>query len=103
MKLEQILTFLHTNVFESYKVSEIPHPFSPLTQELRLQIEPAEEGGEVTYDVNGFIQDAVELRITPFVLDTFAHEYDELVRARDALANEMASLQNSNRNLTAQV
>ena len=31
-----------------------------------------------------FIQDAISLRITPFMLDNYAHEYEELVRARDA-------------------
>jgi hypothetical protein len=67
------------------------------------QVEPVEGEVEATYNVKEFIQDAVELRITPFMLDTYANEYEALVRTRDALANEMNSLRNNNRNLTAQV
>ena len=49
------------------------------------------------------MQDAVSMSITPFMLDQYANEYEELVRTRDAQMVEMDSLRNSNRNLTAQV
>lgn len=53
--------------------------------------------------VDEFVQDAVSLRITPFMLDSYAHEYEEIVRRRDAHASEVDALRNSNRNLIAQV
>ena len=55
------------------------------------------------YDVDSYVQDAVSMNITPFMLDQYANEYDELVRTRDAQLIEMDALRNSNRNLSAQV
>lgn len=55
------------------------------------------------YDVDAYVQDAVSMKITPFMLDQYANEYDELVKTRDAHAIEMDGLRNSNRNLSAQV
>jgi hypothetical protein len=69
---------------------------------LRLQLESAAEGSDSHYNVDQFVQDAVELKITPFMLDTYAHEYEEIVRIRDAHANEVAALQHHNRALQAQ-
>jgi len=65
--------------------------------------ESAAEGGEPHYNIDQFVQDAVELKITPFMLDTYAHEYEEIVRIRDAHANEVAALQHQNRALQAQM
>lgn len=50
-----------------------------------------------------FVQDAVSLRITPFMLDSYAHEYEEIIRRRDAHTLEVEALRTSNRNLIAQV
>jgi hypothetical protein len=55
------------------------------------------------HDVNMFVEDAAALRITPFMLDTFAREYAEMVRARDATATELDDLRTSNRSLSSQV
>ena len=55
------------------------------------------------YDIDQLVQDAVSMNITPFMLDQFASEYEELVRTRDAHAREMDNLRVSNRNLSAQV
>jgi hypothetical protein len=55
------------------------------------------------YRVDEFVQDAVSLRITPFMLDAYAREYEDLIRLRDAHALEMDTLRNSNRTLLAQV
>ena len=49
------------------------------------------------------MQDAFSLRITPFMLDNYAHEYEELVRARDAHKLEMENLRNTNQRLAQQV
>ena len=43
------------------------------------------------------------LRITPFMLDAYTHEYNEMIRARDAHLLEVDSLRSSNRNLSQQV
>lgn len=56
-----------------------------------------------TYDVDSFVQDAVNLRVTPLMLDAFAAEYRESVRIKEAHILEMDGLRNSNRNLSAQV
>ncbi|KAI9059232.1 RabGAP/TBC [Trametes sanguinea] len=85
MKFDQLLSFLNTRIFDVY------------------QVEPAQEGQEVKYRVDEFVQDATSLRITPFMLDSYAHEYEELVRARDAHKIEVDTLKNANRQLAAQV
>jgi len=92
LKFDEILSFLKTSVFERYKIeSSNQH----------------EEGGEsdpqAKHNVDEFVQDAVSLRITPFMLDAFAHEYADLMRAREAHAIEMDALRNSNRALSAKV
>ena len=56
-----------------------------------------------TYDVDPFVQDAVNLRITPLMLDTFAAEHRETLRIKEAHTLEVDALRNSNRNLSAQV
>ena len=56
-----------------------------------------------TYYVDDFVRDASLVRITPFMLDAYAHEYQDTVREREAHAVEMDSLRNINRNLSAQV
>ncbi|KAI0829950.1 RabGAP/TBC [Trametes gibbosa] len=86
MKFDQLLAFLNTRVFEVY------------------QADPEHVGQtEPRYRVNEFVQDSTSLRITPFMLDNYAHEYEELVTARDAHKLEMENLKNANRQLTAQV
>ncbi|KAI0305591.1 rab-GTPase-TBC domain-containing protein [Multifurca ochricompacta] len=64
---------------------------------------PAVGEEKATYRVNDFVQDAMSLRITPFMLDSYNHEYNEMIRAREAHAAEMDSLRNHNRQLSAQV
>ncbi|KAH9858606.1 RabGAP/TBC [Lenzites betulinus] len=86
MKFDQLLAFLNTRVFEVY-LADPKHVG---------QTEPR-------YRVNEFVQDATSLRITPFMLDNYAREYEELVTARDAHKLEMENLKNANRQLAAQV
>ena len=45
----------------------------------------------------------MNLRITPLILDTFAAEYREALRVKEAHALEVDALRNSNRNLSTQV
>jgi hypothetical protein len=62
-----------------------------------------EEGEKPTYRVDDFVHDAMSLRITPFMLDSYGHEYLEIIRAREAHAAEMDALRSHNRQLSAQV
>lgn len=57
----------------------------------------------MTFDVDTFVQDAFHIKITPFMLDAYAHEWEDLLRAREAHATEMDALRNTNRSLAAQV
>jgi hypothetical protein len=56
-----------------------------------------------TYRVDEFVQDAINLKVTPFMLDMYSHEYEDLVRNRDAHLVEMDELRNTNRRLSAHV
>lgn len=62
-----------------------------------------DEGGKPRYLVDDFVGDAMSLRITPFMLDSYNHEYLEMIRAREAYAAEMDALRNHNRQLSVQV
>lgn len=62
-----------------------------------------EEGGKSTYRVDEFVNDAMALRITPFILDSYSHEYQEMVRVREAHAAEMDALRSHNRQLSTQM
>lgn len=61
------------------------------------------DGGILQYQVDKFVMEALQLKITPFMLDSYAHEYDDQVRTREAHLVEMDTLRNTNRHLTAQV
>jgi hypothetical protein len=54
------------------------------------------------YKVGDFVADAAALRITPFMLDSYAREYDDMCRARDAHAIEVDELRTQNRALQVQ-
>ncbi|KAH7888682.1 rab-GTPase-TBC domain-containing protein [Phlebopus sp. FC_14] len=86
LKFDQILAYLMTSVFDRYKIEPVD-----------------EENGQANYKVDEFVQDAISLKITPFMLDTYAHEYNDMVKAREAHAIEMDILRNANRALTAKV
>ncbi|KAI0737639.1 rab-GTPase-TBC domain-containing protein [Daedaleopsis nitida] len=88
MKFDQLIGFLNQRVFEVYQVGPV---------------DPSTPPSEVRYRVDEFVQDAFSLRITPFMLDNYAHEYEELVRTRDAHKLEMENLRNTNQRLAMQV
>lgn len=88
MKFDQLLVFLNTKMLDVYQVGEVE----------------GDNGTKVPiYDIDQYVQDAVSMNITPFMLDQYANEYEELVRTRDAQLIEMDALRNSNRALSAQV
>lgn len=43
------------------------------------QMEPLEGDEEVKYKVDEFVGESVSLRITPFMLDSYSHEYEDIV------------------------
>ncbi|PIL33862.1 hypothetical protein GSI_03568 [Ganoderma sinense ZZ0214-1] len=88
MKFDQLIQFLNQRVFEAYQIGPVV---------------PGQAPADVRYRVDELIRDAISLRITPFMLDNYAHEYEDLVRARDAHKIEMDSLRNTNARLSTQV
>ncbi|KAG2342914.1 RabGAP/TBC [Suillus weaverae] len=91
LKFDDILAFLKNKIFDRYKLLESPED----------QITGPDKS--VKYDVDAFVLDAISMKITPFMLDTYSHEYEDLVRTRDAHAIEIDTLRNNNRSLSAQV
>ncbi|KAI9461731.1 rab-GTPase-TBC domain-containing protein [Russula earlei] len=89
LKFDELVGFLNAGIIDTYKVRS-------------AQI-VVEEGGTPSYRVDDFVNDAMSMRITPFMLDTYNHEYHEMIRARDAHAAEMDALRNQNRQLSAQI
>ena len=90
LKFDQLVAFLNQRMFEVYQVGPPPSAAAGLPQPAR-------------YRVDEFVQDAMGMRITPFMLDSYAREYEELIRARDAHKLEMESLKQTNQRLAAQV
>lgn len=84
MKFDELVAFLNTGVIDAYKISE-------------------DEDGKPRYHVDELVSDAMSLRITPFMLDSYNHEYVEMIRVREAHAAEMDALRNHNRQLSAQI
>lgn len=56
-----------------------------------------------TYRTNEFVRDAFDVKITPFILDTYAGEFDVQVRAANAHRREVEALRLVNRNLASRV
>ncbi|KIK44749.1 hypothetical protein CY34DRAFT_802323 [Suillus luteus UH-Slu-Lm8-n1] len=93
LKFDDILAFLKNKIFDRYKIEPLESPEDHVTGPDK----------SVKYDVDAFVLDAISVKITPFMLDTYSHEYEELVRTRDAHAIEIDTLRNNNRSLSAQV
>ncbi|EIW83073.1 RabGAP TBC [Coniophora puteana RWD-64-598 SS2] len=88
LKFDDILAFLKNRVFDQYQVRSG---------------EAHDDAHKATYNADAFVTDAISLKITPFMLQAYAHEYEDLVRTRDAHATEMDGLRNQNRTLMAHV
>lgn len=67
------------------------------------QIEDDGEQDEPEFRVDEFVRDASKVNITPFQLDNYAAEYEDLRKAQTAHIVEMDNLRNENRTLKAQV
>lgn len=119
LRFDDILAFLKTRLFEQYIVSissvrrsvdnNINHPQSDDVSKMNINDAKSvrsmngDAASTVTYRVDEFVQDALSLKITPFMLDVYAHEYDDLVKAREAHLVEVDTLRNANRNLSNKV
>ncbi|KAG7098563.1 hypothetical protein E1B28_000496 [Marasmius oreades] len=86
LNFDHILEFLNTKLLDRYKVER-----------------GDETDGKSTYDVGGFVNDAVAMRITPFMLDNYSHEYGEKMREAHKHALEVDELRSSNRSLSTHV
>ncbi|KAG2129828.1 rab-GTPase-TBC domain-containing protein [Suillus bovinus] len=93
LKFDDILAFLKNNIFDRYKIESLESSEDHITGPDK----------SVKYDVDAFVLDAISVKITPFMLDTYSHEYENLVRTRDAHAIEIDRLRNNNRTLSAQL
>lgn len=58
---------------------------------------------EATYDVDAFAKDAFTVQVTPYMLDGYATEFEDTVRAANAHRREVEALRLVNRNLAARV
>lgn len=102
LNFEGVLHFLQNGVFDVYK-----HP-------PQVQVEgasaitttpatPSDDPEDEHWDSDTFVNDAYMMKITPFMLDTFAVEWQDSIRQTNATATEIDSLRNSNRALNKQV
>ncbi|EPT04982.1 hypothetical protein FOMPIDRAFT_1039829 [Fomitopsis schrenkii] len=91
-KFDQLIKFLNTRIFDTYR-----------TNPPRASDESEQEKRDARYNVDRFVEDAFALKISSFMLDQYAEEYEEMLRTRNAHAIEMDTLRTSNRNLSVQV
>ncbi|KAG1900631.1 rab-GTPase-TBC domain-containing protein [Suillus fuscotomentosus] len=93
LRFDDILAFLKNKIFDRYEIDPLESSEDHITGSDK----------SVKYDVDAFVLDAISVKITPFMLDAYSHEYEDLVRTRDAHAIEIDKLRNTNRSLSAQV
>ncbi|KAG2055445.1 RabGAP/TBC [Suillus hirtellus] len=93
LRFDDILAFLKNKIFDRYEIDPPESSEDHITGPDK----------SVKYDVDAFVLDAISVKITPFMLDAYSHEYEDLVRTRDAHAIEIDKLRNTNRSLSAQV
>ncbi|KAF8973253.1 rab-GTPase-TBC domain-containing protein [Flammula alnicola] len=91
LKFDEILSFMNTKLFDCYLVRLI------------RDVSAHSETSGAKYRVDEFVNDAASLRITPFMLDSYRHEYEDLVRETNKHAIQIDELRNSNRALSNQV
>lgn len=89
LKFDQILEYLKSPLFESYKIPESDQtsPDSP------------------QYRADDFVQDAfaISRKFSPFMLDSYASEWQAKIKAEHAHQEEMDQLRTINRNLSQHV
>ncbi|KIM40114.1 hypothetical protein M413DRAFT_446268 [Hebeloma cylindrosporum] len=88
LKFDEILSFLNIKLFDCYLIKGLSDN---------------SDQNAPKYLVDEFVNDAASLRITPFMLDCYRHEYEDLVRETNKHAAQIDELRNSNRALSNQV
>jgi hypothetical protein len=81
LKFDEILVFLNNKLFDCYLVCFVCSMSRRCLTD-HLQISEGGSNGENSnprYRLDQFVQDSVSLRITPFMLDSHRHEYEDLV------------------------
>jgi len=87
LKFDEILVFMNKKLLDCYTIKD----------------EEDQEVAVPKYKVDEFVQDAAALRITPFMLDCYRHEYEDLMREANKHTVLTDELRNSNRMLSGQV
>jgi len=90
LKFDEILAFMNTKLFDCYSIED--------------EDNKTEKGVVIPkYKVDEFVREAAALRITPFMLDCYRHEYEDLLRETNKQTTLIDELRNSNRMLSNQV
>lgn len=87
LDFEPLLEFLKVGLFDCY----------------RVEGSDAEPESEPTYRTNEFVRDALQIKLTPSTLDSFASEWQEICRQQNAHALELETLRKANAQLSSQV
>ncbi|GEM10405.1 rab GTPase activator [Rhodotorula toruloides] len=87
LEFEELIDFLKNGLFEVYAPDEEELERDPQTQ----------------YKVHEFVREALQVRITPMMLDQFGEEWANLCAAQTAHAAELDSLRKANLQLSLQV
>ncbi len=91
LKFDQILEYMKGELFDIYKVNPEDGDITDSSDDAAI------------YRADEFVQDAFTVKITPFMLDNFAKEWNELRRAQNAHATEVDNLRTTNRAMTEKV
>ncbi|TKY84570.1 hypothetical protein EX895_006472 [Sporisorium graminicola] len=108
MGFDQAVQFLKMELFECYRR---PTEGVVASGEVRASVHSTSSASsssaaaacKPSYRTNEFVRDAFAVKITPFILDSFAAEFDVQVRAANAHRREVEALRLVNRNLAARV
>ncbi|BGP34274.1 GTPase-activating protein [Rhodotorula toruloides] len=87
LEFEDLIDFLKNGLFEVYAPDE----------------EELERDPQAQYKVHEFVREALQVRITPMMLDQFGEEWANLCAAQTAHAAELDSLRKANLQLSLQV
>lgn len=83
LKFDEILAFLNNKLFDRYKVNCLfLRIFRWCFHWQTPQVDHAEGEEKDNFRVDEFVNDAVSLRISPFMLDSYSHEYEDMIVSR---------------------
>ncbi|KAK0543573.1 GTPase-activating protein [Tilletia horrida] len=103
LAFEEAVQFLKDNLFDAY-LRETPTKGSNLRTPKASSSGPSVGTSNASeYYTAQFVQDAYQIRITPYQLDGYAAEFEEHVRKANAHRREVEALRLVNRNLSAKI